>query len=168
MQNFSLLCGIYGIVNISPENKWVEISVLYAKEICVLRQWDLVWPIWSGSIVSAQDSSTWNNQFWLENYCGLEKTTKILKGSFNYSSIQQYFNLKSWIFSLCNQVAKESADVVILDDKFQTIVVVAKWGRSVYSNIQKFVQFQLTVNLVALVINFSSACITGKSLQSYS
>lgn len=63
-------------------------------------------------------------------------------------------------------MAKESADVVILDDKFQTIVIVAKWGRSVYSNIQKFVQFQLTVNLVALVINFSSACITGKSLQS--
>ncbi|KAG0581781.1 hypothetical protein M758_3G006500 [Ceratodon purpureus] len=59
------------------------------------------------------------------------------------------------------EVAKESADVVILDDNFATIVVVAKWGRSVYSNIQKFVQFQLTVNLVALVINFSSACITG-------
>jgi magnesium-transporting ATPase (P-type) len=51
--------------------------------------------------------------------------------------------------------------VVVLDDNFATIVVVAKWGRSVYGNIQKFVQFQLTVNLVALVINFSSACITG-------
>ena len=51
--------------------------------------------------------------------------------------------------------------MVILDDNFLTIVVVAKWGRSVYSNIQKFVQFQLTVNMVALVINFSSACITG-------
>ena len=62
------------------------------------------------------------------------------------------------------QVAKESADVVILDDNFATIVVVAKWGRSVYTNIQKFVQFQLTVNLVALVINFSSACITGDLL----
>lgn len=61
-------------------------------------------------------------------------------------------------------MAKESADVVILDDNFATIVVVSKWGRSVYSNIQKFVQFQLTVNLVALVINFSSACITGNDL----
>jgi Ca2+-transporting ATPase len=59
------------------------------------------------------------------------------------------------------EVAKESADVVILDDNFSTIVLVAKWGRSVYANIQKFVQFQLTVNLVALIINFSSACITG-------
>lgn len=59
------------------------------------------------------------------------------------------------------EVAKESADVVILDDNFATIVNVAKWGRSVYVNIQKFVQFQLTVNVVALVLNFVSACITG-------
>eukprot|EP01018_Ginkgo_biloba_P025145 Gb_06007 [translate_table: standard] len=59
------------------------------------------------------------------------------------------------------EVAKESADVIILDDNFATIVTVAKWGRSVYINIQKFVQFQLTVNVVALIVNFSSACITG-------
>ena len=61
------------------------------------------------------------------------------------------------------QVAKESADVIILDDNFSTIVTVAKWGRSVYINIQKFVQFQLTVNVVALLVNFSSACFTGMS-----
>ncbi|KAG1366906.1 calcium-transporting ATPase 10, plasma membrane-type [Cocos nucifera] len=61
------------------------------------------------------------------------------------------------------EVAKESADVIILDDNFSTIVTVAKWGRSVYINIQKFVQFQLTVNMVALVVNFSSACLTGNA-----
>nr|XP_009779927.1 PREDICTED: calcium-transporting ATPase 2, plasma membrane-type-like [Nicotiana sylvestris] len=59
------------------------------------------------------------------------------------------------------EVAKESADVIILDDNFSTIVRVAKWGRSVYINIQKFVQFQLTVNIVALIVNFLSACFTG-------
>ncbi|KAJ7561593.1 hypothetical protein O6H91_03G034900 [Diphasiastrum complanatum] len=59
------------------------------------------------------------------------------------------------------EVAKESADIVILDDNFATIVNVAKFGRSVYINIQKFVQFQLTVNLAALVLNFVAACITG-------
>jgi hypothetical protein len=59
------------------------------------------------------------------------------------------------------QVAKENADVIILDDNFKTIVNVAKWGRAVYINIQKFVQFQLTVNVVALVLNFVSACIAG-------
>ncbi|PPE01260.1 hypothetical protein GOBAR_DD01754 [Gossypium barbadense] len=61
------------------------------------------------------------------------------------------------------QVAKESADVIILDDNFSTIVTVAKWGRSVYINIQKFVQFQLTVNVVALIVNFASACLTGNA-----
>lgn len=61
------------------------------------------------------------------------------------------------------EVAKESADVIILDDNFSTIVTVAKWGRSVYVNIQKFVQFQLTVNVVALIVNFSSACLTGST-----
>ncbi|KAJ8635591.1 hypothetical protein MRB53_009858 [Persea americana] len=59
------------------------------------------------------------------------------------------------------EVAKESADVIIMDDNFSTIVNVAKWGRSVYINIQKFVQFQLTVNVVALIVNFASACIVG-------
>ncbi|CAI9752908.1 unnamed protein product [Fraxinus pennsylvanica] len=61
------------------------------------------------------------------------------------------------------EVAKESADVIILDDNFSTIVTVAKWGRSVYVNIQKFVQFQLTVNIVALIVNFTSACMTGSA-----
>ncbi|XP_057957621.1 calcium-transporting ATPase 2, plasma membrane-type [Malania oleifera] len=61
------------------------------------------------------------------------------------------------------EVAKESADVIILDDNFSTIATVAKWGRSVYINIQKFVQFQLTVNVVALIVNFSSACLTGNA-----
>ncbi|KAL5556798.1 hypothetical protein UlMin_039034 [Ulmus minor] len=61
------------------------------------------------------------------------------------------------------EVAKESADVIILDDNFSTIATVAKWGRSVYINIQKFVQFQLTVNVVALIVNFSSACLTGSA-----
>ncbi|KAH1258059.1 hypothetical protein AAZX31_03G117600 [Glycine max] len=61
------------------------------------------------------------------------------------------------------EVAKENADVIIMDDNFMTIVNVVKWGRAVYINIQKFVQFQLTVNVVALVINFISACITGSA-----
>ncbi|GJN28368.1 hypothetical protein PR202_gb16479 [Eleusine coracana subsp. coracana] len=61
------------------------------------------------------------------------------------------------------EVAKESADVIVLDDNFTTIINVARWGRAVYLNIQKFVQFQLTVNIVALVINFVSACITGSA-----
>ncbi|KAH9602475.1 hypothetical protein KSS87_007978 [Heliosperma pusillum] len=60
------------------------------------------------------------------------------------------------------EVAKENADVIILDDNFATIVSIAKWGRAVYVNIQRFVQFQLTINIVALMINLVSACIIGK------
>ncbi|KAJ3673868.1 hypothetical protein LUZ60_005860 [Juncus effusus] len=60
------------------------------------------------------------------------------------------------------EVAKESSDIVILDDNFSTVVTVMSWGRCVYNNIQKFIQFQLTVNVAALVINFVSAVTSGK------
>jgi P-type Ca2+ transporter type 2C len=60
------------------------------------------------------------------------------------------------------EVAKESSDIVILDDNFSTVVTVMSWGRCVYNNIQKFIQFQLTVNVAALVINFISAMTSGK------
>ncbi|EKX34203.1 hypothetical protein GUITHDRAFT_119620 [Guillardia theta CCMP2712] len=50
------------------------------------------------------------------------------------------------------QVAQQAADIVILDDNFQSIVAAVKWGRCVYDNICKFLQFQLTVNIVACVL----------------
>ncbi|CAI9298093.1 unnamed protein product [Lactuca saligna] len=59
------------------------------------------------------------------------------------------------------EVAKESSDIIILDDNFASIVKVVRWGRSVYANIQKFIQFQLTVNVVALVINVVAAVSSG-------
>ncbi|KAM0867990.1 hypothetical protein ACQ4PT_041637 [Festuca glaucescens] len=59
------------------------------------------------------------------------------------------------------EVAKESSDIIILNDNFDTVVTATRWGRCVY-NIQKFIQFQLTVNVAALVINFVSAITTGK------
>ncbi|KAJ3423386.1 cation transporting atpase [Anaeramoeba flamelloides] len=51
-------------------------------------------------------------------------------------------------------VAKEASDIVILDDNFQSIVLTIMWGRSVYDNIRKFLQFQLTVNVEALITSF--------------
>ncbi|KAJ6229477.1 calcium-transporting atpase [Anaeramoeba flamelloides] len=54
-------------------------------------------------------------------------------------------------------VAKEASDIVILDDNFQSIVLTIMWGRSVYDNIRKFLQFQLTVNVVALITSFLAA-----------
>lgn len=55
------------------------------------------------------------------------------------------------------EVAKEAADIIILDDNFVSIVKAVLWGRNVYDNIRKFIQFQLTVNLVALIIAFVGA-----------
>ncbi|KAG2696622.1 hypothetical protein I3760_07G066200 [Carya illinoinensis] len=60
------------------------------------------------------------------------------------------------------EVAKESSDIVILDDNFTSVETALRWGRSVYSNIQKFIQFQLTVNTAALIINFVAAIASGK------
>lgn len=59
------------------------------------------------------------------------------------------------------EVAKESSDIVILDDNFASLATVLWWGRCVYNNIQKFIQFQLTVNVAALVINFVAAVSSG-------
>lgn len=58
-------------------------------------------------------------------------------------------------------VAKEASDIVILDDNFSSIVKSVMWGRSVFDNIRKFLQFQLTVNAVALTLTFFSA-LSGK------
>mmetsp|Transcript_19164 Transcript_19164/g.31364 ORF Transcript_19164/g.31364 Transcript_19164/m.31364 type:complete len:1035 (+) Transcript_19164:346-3450(+) len=55
------------------------------------------------------------------------------------------------------EVAKEASDVILMDDNFTSIVKAVMWGRCVYDNIRKFVQFQLTVNVVALVVAFISA-----------
>jgi P-type Ca2+ transporter type 2C len=52
------------------------------------------------------------------------------------------------------EVAKEASKIVLLDDAFSTIVRGVHWGRALYENIQRFIQFQLTINVSALVIAF--------------
>ncbi|NJN74345.1 MAG: calcium-translocating P-type ATPase, PMCA-type [Limnothrix sp. RL_2_0] len=47
-------------------------------------------------------------------------------------------------------IAKEASDIILLDDSFSSIVNAVLWGRSLYENIQKFLLFQLTINVVAL------------------
>jgi magnesium-transporting ATPase (P-type) len=55
------------------------------------------------------------------------------------------------------KVAQSAADVIIQDDRFSSIVKAISWGRCVYDSIRKFLQFQLTVNLVALYLVFIGA-----------
>ena len=55
------------------------------------------------------------------------------------------------------EVAKAASDIILLDDNFASIVVALMWGRSVYDAIRKFLIFQLTVNVVAVVVAFVGA-----------
>jgi len=50
------------------------------------------------------------------------------------------------------EVSKEASDIVLLDDSFSTIVKAVQWGRGIYENFQRFIQFQLTVNLSSVVV----------------
>lgn len=49
-------------------------------------------------------------------------------------------------------VAKEASDIVLLDDSFRSVTTAVLWGRALYENIQRFILFQLTINVVALGI----------------
>ncbi|MEG1409412.1 MAG: calcium-translocating P-type ATPase, PMCA-type [Terrisporobacter sp.] len=50
------------------------------------------------------------------------------------------------------EVSKNASDIILTDDSFSTIVDGIKWGRGIYENFQRFIQFQLTVNIVAFMI----------------
>lgn len=60
------------------------------------------------------------------------------------------------------EVSKEASDIVLLDDSFSTIVQAVKWGRGIYENFKRFIQFQLTVNVAAVITVFISQLL-GKS-----
>ena len=52
------------------------------------------------------------------------------------------------------EVSKEAADIVLLNDSFSTIVTTVKWGRGIYENFKRFIQFQLTVNVASVLLVF--------------
>lgn len=64
------------------------------------------------------------------------------------------------------EVAKQAADILIMDDNFTSIVQAVKWGRNIYDSIRKFLQFQLTVNVVAVVTTFVSAAVLQEAILS--
>ena len=86
----------------------------------------------------------------------------------------QHFNIIHFLcakfVSLCarqgisgTDVAKEASDIILTDDNFTSIVKAVMWGRNVYDSIAKFLQFQLTVNVVAVFVAFIGACSIGVS-----
>mgnify|MGYP000846785651 FL=1 len=64
------------------------------------------------------------------------------------------------------QIAKSASDIIIMDDKFDSLVRALIWGRNIYESIRKFLQFQLTVNIVACIIAVLSSVIIRQSVLS--
>lgn len=61
------------------------------------------------------------------------------------------------------QLVKEKSDIVLLDNNFLSIVEGIKWGRNIYLNVKKFLQFQFTVNFVTLLMVFFGSLVKGSS-----
>lgn len=61
------------------------------------------------------------------------------------------------------QTCLKAADIIIMDDSFHNVVAAVSWGRNVYDNIQRFLQFQLTVNVNALFTVLISSLVTGET-----
>ena len=60
-------------------------------------------------------------------------------------------------------IAKEASDIVIMDNNFSSIVTAIIYGRNIYDNIRKFLQFQLSVNFCACILVFICACIGNET-----
>lgn len=54
------------------------------------------------------------------------------------------------------EVSKEASDIILLDDSFSTIIRAVEWGRGIYENFLRFIQFQLTVNVSSVIVVLSS------------
>jgi Ca2+ transporting ATPase len=62
------------------------------------------------------------------------------------------------------EVAKEASSIVLLDDNFESIVKAVMWGRNIYDSIRKFIQFQLTVNIVAVGLTLICAALLKQEI----
>jgi Ca2+ transporting ATPase len=60
------------------------------------------------------------------------------------------------------EVAREAAAIILIDDNFNSIVKAVLWGRNIYDSIRKFIQFQLTVNVVAVVCTLVGSAVLEK------
>jgi Ca2+ transporting ATPase len=59
--------------------------------------------------------------------------------------------------------AKEAADMILIDDNFESTMKAVMWGRNIFSNVKKFIQFQVSVNISTLIIVFLGTIILGES-----
>ena len=61
-------------------------------------------------------------------------------------------------------VAREAAAIILMDDNFNSIVKAVLWGRNIYDSIRKFIQFQLTVNIVAVPVTMIGASLLQREV----
>lgn len=61
------------------------------------------------------------------------------------------------------EAAKQAADIIIMNDDFSSVISSILWGRNIFDNIRKFLQFQLSVNLSAVILVFITSCIGSES-----
>lgn len=63
------------------------------------------------------------------------------------------------------EVAKEASAIILMDDNFASILTALMWGRAVNDAVRKFLQFQITVNITAVILTFISS-VTDKEMRS--
>lgn len=61
-------------------------------------------------------------------------------------------------------VARDAAAIILMDDNFNSIVKAVLWGRNIYESIRKFIQFQLTVNVVAVSVTMVGASLLQREV----
>jgi P-type E1-E2 ATPase len=61
------------------------------------------------------------------------------------------------------EIAKDSSDIIFLDDNFNSVYRATLWGRNILDNIRKFIQFQLPINIVCVFIVLLSSISLGNS-----
>jgi Ca2+ transporting ATPase len=62
------------------------------------------------------------------------------------------------------EIAREASSIVLLDDNFNSIVKAVLWGRNIYDSIKKFIQFQITVNIVAVATTLIGAIVLRQDI----
>lgn len=73
--------------------------------------------------------------------------------------IAKHFNITQFSQGVIGtDVAKEASDIIITDDSFLSIIKAIMWGRCIYDNITKFIQFQMAFNVVALCLTLLGSC----------
>ena len=125
-----------------------------------------VWATMFTEITCCSPSQAWQLCLNYSSFIDQHTALTVFETAMIDSKIEALFFIQRLHWSVScvgTEVAKEAADIVIMDDNFNSIVKSVLWGRSVFSNLRKFLQFQLTINGVALVVAFVAAVTNGET-----